>query len=107
MAILGAVTLAAAGAGIGLTFPHLMVAAMQSTDDAQEGAKAAAGLNTVELIAMAVGSAVAGVLVNLGAPSTLAAAQLLFLGLGVIATAGFFTAYRATREAGRDVADPS
>lgn len=107
VAILWAVTLAAAGAGIGLAFPHLMVAAMQSTDDAQEGAKAAAGLNTVELIAMAVGSAVAGVLVNLGAPSTLAAAQLLFLGLGVIATAGVFTAYRATREAGRDVADPS
>ncbi|BAH48552.1 putative drug resistance efflux protein [Rhodococcus opacus B4] len=100
--ILWAGVLAAAGAGIGLAFPHLMVAAMQSTDDAQEGAKAAAGLNTVELIAMAVGSAVAGVLVNLGAPSTLASARLLFLGLGVIATVGVFTAYRATREpAGR------
>lgn len=83
-----------------------MVAAMQSTD-AQAGAKAAAGLNTVESIAMAVGSAVAGVLVNLGAPSTLASAQLLFLGLGVIATADVFTAYRATRQAGRDSADPS
>ncbi|MFE5703980.1 MFS transporter [Rhodococcus koreensis] len=105
--ILWAVTLAAAGAGIGLAFPHLMVAAMQSTDDAHEGAKAAAGLNTVELIAMAVGSAVAGVLVNLGAPSTLTSAQLLFLGLGVIATAGVFTAYRATRQADRGNADPS
>ncbi|PQP17103.1 MFS transporter [Rhodococcus opacus] len=100
--ILWAGALAAAGAGIGLAFPHLMVAAMRSTDDEQEGAKAAAGLNTVELIAMALGSAVAGVLVNLGAPSALASARLLFLGLGVIAAAGVFTAYRATRQAERE-----
>ncbi|MEN0136047.1 MAG: MFS transporter, partial [Rhodococcus sp. (in: high G+C Gram-positive bacteria)] len=104
--ILWAGTLAAAGAGIGLAFPHLMVAAMQSTDDPQEGAKAAAGLNTVELIAMAVGSAVAGVLVNLGAPSALTSARLLFLGLGVLAALGVFTAYRATRQADRESAGP-
>ncbi|MFC0451351.1 MFS transporter [Rhodococcus jostii] len=97
--ILWAGALAAAGAGIGLAFPHLMVAAMRSSDDEQEGAKAAAGLNTVELIAMAVGSAIAGVLVNLGAPSILTSARLLFLGLGVIATVGVYTAYRATRHA--------
>ncbi|RZK84329.1 MAG: MFS transporter [Rhodococcus sp. (in: high G+C Gram-positive bacteria)] len=105
--ILWSGALAAAGAGIGLAFPHLMVAAMRSTDDEQEGAKAAAGLNTVELIAMAVGSAVAGVLVNLGAPSALTSARVLFLGLGVIAAAGVFTAYRATRQAEHEVARPS
>lgn len=57
-----------AGTGIGIAFPHLLVAAMESTDDPEEGGKAAAGLNTVELIAMAVGSAIGGVLVNHGAP---------------------------------------
>ncbi|MFC9552358.1 MFS transporter [Rhodococcus sp. NPDC056960] len=95
--ILCAGVLVAAGAGIGLAFPHLMVAAMRSSDDEQEGAKAAAGLNTVELIAMAVGSAIAGVLVNLGAPSPLTSARLLFLGLGVIAAVGVYPACRATR----------
>lgn len=56
---------------------------------------------------MAVGSAVAGVLVNLGAPSALASARVLFLGLGVIAAAGVFTAYRATRQAEHEDARPS
>ncbi|ALJ20875.1 MFS transporter [Microbacterium sp. No. 7] len=81
-----------AGAGVGLAFPHLSVAAMRSTDDPLEGSKAAAGVGTAELIANAMSSALVGVLVAVGGPgaagSTAMGAGLAALGvLGVIAVA--------------------
>jgi MFS family permease len=86
-----------AGAGIGLAFPHLVVAAMASTTDAEETGKVGAGVNTVELMAMAAGSAIGGLLVNLGAPSMLASARYLLYGLALVSLLGFFTALKAGR----------
>jgi MFS family permease len=86
--------LIAAGVGIGIAFPHLVVAAMGSSSDPAEASKAAAGANTVELIALSFGSALGGVLLNLGAPDTSRSAQYLLLGFAVIAALGGLTARR-------------
>jgi MFS family permease len=96
------VALIAAGAGIGVTFPHLVVAAMESPTDPAETGKAAAGANTVELIALAFGSAVGGVLLNLGAPDTSRSARYLLLGFAAVALIGGLTAHRSGRPARAD-----
>jgi MFS family permease len=83
-----------AGAGIGIAFPHLLVAAMGSTQDKAEAGKAAAGANTVELIAVAFSSAIGGVLVNLGAPDMVLSARYLLFGFAAVALAGCLTARR-------------
>jgi hypothetical protein len=82
------VALFAAGAGIGLAFPHLTVAAMGSTDDEEEAAKASAGINTVLIIANAFSVALAGVLVNLGAPSLVTSAHYLLFGFAAVVLLG-------------------
>ncbi|NMD63395.1 MFS transporter [Rhodococcus globerulus] len=89
------VGLVIAGAGIGIAWPHLAVGAMNSVSEPGEGAKAAAAINTVQLIANAFGAALAGVLVNLGAPSTLRSAQLLLITFAVVACIGVAIAARA------------
>lgn len=89
--------LVVAGAGIGLAFPHVVVAVMGSTPDPVEAGKASAGVNTVELIGLAFGSAVGGLLVNLGAPSMLASARYLLFGLAATALVGVVVAARAAR----------
>jgi hypothetical protein len=50
-----------------LAFPHQLVAVMRSTPDPAEGGKASAGINTVETIGVAFGSAFGGLMINLGA----------------------------------------
>ena len=91
-----ALALVLAGSGIGLAFPHLIVAVMGSTDDPAEAAKATAGINTVELMSLAFGSAVAGVLVNLG--STMQhSSVLLLVGLAAFAFVGALTGTRSNR----------
>jgi MFS family permease len=100
-----AVALFAAGAGIGLAFPHLTVAAMGSTDDEEEAAKASAGINTVLIIANAFSAALAGVLVNLGAPSLVTSAQFLLFGFAGIVVLGVVPARLAAR-AVRSAAPP-
>jgi hypothetical protein len=84
-----------AGVGIGIAFPHLLVAAMGSSRDRTEAGKAAAGANTVELIAVAFSSAIGGVLVNLGAPDMAHSARYLLFGFAAIALLGCFTARRS------------
>ena len=84
-----------AGAGVGVAWPHLAVGAMNSVAEPGEGAKAAAAINTVQLIANAFGAALAGVLVNLGAPSALRSAQLLLITFAVVACIGVAIAARA------------
>ncbi|ONI81276.1 MFS transporter [Actinosynnema sp. ALI-1.44] len=88
------VALAVAGAGIGIAFPHQLVAVMGSTKDPVEAGKASAGINTVELIGLSFGSALGGLLVNLGAPSMQRSAQFLLFGLAAIAVIGVFAARR-------------
>ncbi len=65
--------------------------------DKAEGAKASAAINTVQLLSNAFGSALAGVLVNLGAPSTLASARNLVFVFAAVAVLGTLTSWRAAR----------
>lgn len=90
------VTLFVAGAGIGLGFPHLTVAALGSTRDDEEGAKAAAAVNTVFLIASAFSAALAGVLVNLAVPDLVGSARLLMLTFAVVSVLGVMLARGAS-----------
>lgn len=91
------VTLFAAGAGIGIAFPHLAVAAFGSVEDEEEAAKASAGINTVFLMASAFSAALAGVLVKLGEPSVLSSARWLLYVFAALALLGTFPAWRITR----------
>lgn len=84
-----------AGVGIGIAFPHLLVAAMGSSPDKTEAGKATAGANTVELIAVAFSSAIGGVLVNLGAPEMAHSARYLLFGFAAIALLGCLTGRRS------------
>jgi MFS family permease len=95
--VLWFVTLFTAGAGIGLGFPHLTVAALSSTADEEEGAKAAAAVNTVFIIASAFSAALAGVLVNLAAPDHVRSAQLLMFVFAGVTVLGVLVARGATR----------
>ncbi|MGR6919244.1 MFS transporter [[Actinomadura] parvosata] len=94
----------AAGAGIGLAYPHLSVAAMASTRDPEEGGRAAAGVATVTSLAIAFGTAVAGMLINLGG-STLDAARYMLVGLATICAIGALTARAANRTSRTDPAE--
>ena len=91
------VTLFVAGSGIGMAFPHLTVAALGATGDEEEAAKAAAGINTVLIIASAFSAAAAGVLVNLGAPNIVTSAHYLTIGFAVASALGVLPAIAATR----------
>lgn len=93
---LWAVALVAAGAGIGIAWPHLSAWAMSSVNDVAEGPAAAAAINTVQLICGAFGAGLAGVVVNL-ADSDQAAARWLFAGFAVLAALGTIGSVRAVR----------
>jgi UDP-N-acetylenolpyruvoylglucosamine reductase len=78
---------------------------MRVSPDTAESSKAAAGVNTTQLIANSFGSALAGLLVELGGPGVLGSARLLAGGyaalclVGVVVTAiALRTARRTTRE---------
>lgn len=83
------------GAGIGVSWPHLCAFAMGASPDPVQAQRAAAAINTVQLVSNAVGSALAGVLVNL-ADSTAGSARLLYGGFAVLAVGAVLTATRAT-----------
>ncbi|WP_283136721.1 MFS transporter [Rhizohabitans arisaemae] len=90
----------AAGSGIGIAYPHLSVAAMSAAPDPEEGRQAAAGIATVTTMSTAFGTAVAGVLINLGGTSMLDSARFMLLGFAVICLIGVATA-RAVHRTGR------
>ncbi|WP_174550672.1 hypothetical protein [Microtetraspora malaysiensis] len=94
-----------AGAGIGLTYPHLSVAAMSSTRDPQEGGRAAAAIATMTSLSIAFGTAVAGILVNLGGGSMLDSARYVLFGLAIICAIGALTAHAANRGMRTDPVD--
>ena len=97
------VVLLIAGSGIGMAFAHWVPAAMRITPDATVAGQAAAGVNTTQLISNAFGSALAGLLVQLGGPSALGSARLLAGGyaalclIGVLVTVKAIRAERASR----------
>ncbi len=82
------------GAGIGVSWPHLCASAMGASTDPVQAQRAAAAINTVQLVSNAVGSALAGVLVNLG-DSTTGSARLLYGACAVVAVGAVVTAARA------------
>jgi MFS family permease len=90
-----------AGSGIGLAYPHLSVAAMSSSQDPEEGRRAAAAIATVTSLSIAFGTAVAGVLVNLGGPSVFDSARYTLFGFAVICAIGAVTARWATSHRAR------
>ncbi|MFJ8624435.1 MFS transporter [Kitasatospora sp. NPDC093550] len=98
---LWALALFVAGTGIGLAFPHLSVAAMRSSSDPAEGGKAAAAINTTQLIAFSVTSALAGTLVNLGTDSPVDSARYMTFGIAGITVLGVATAALTARRLGR------
>ncbi|MEU7747633.1 hypothetical protein [Nonomuraea sp. NPDC049158] len=93
-----------AGAGIGLAYPHLSVAAMSSTRDPEESGRAAA-IATVTILSIAFGTAVGGVLVNLGGASMLDSARYALFGIAIICAIGALTAYAANRTSLTEPAD--
>lgn len=97
------VALFIAGAGIGMAFPHFATAAMSITTDDAEAARAAAGVNTTQMVANTIGSALAGLLVNVGAtlhPSpdpVIASARYLTFGFAALAALGVLVALASLR----------
>ncbi|WP_285591230.1 MFS transporter [Actinomycetospora sp. NBRC 106378] len=99
-----AVGLVLAGLGVGVAWPHLAAGAMaggtaeDGTDDDGEGDRASAAITMVQMLAVALGAAFAGVAVALGDDDPAVSATLLYGGMGVVALLGAVTALRA-REA--------
>ncbi|MFJ3902125.1 MFS transporter [Streptomyces sp. NPDC090025] len=95
--LLWALALLLGGAGIGMVFPHMSMAAMSSASTEEEGRQAAAGISTSQLIANAVASALAGILVNLGSPDMVRAAQYMAFGIALVALLGAVAATLSQR----------
>lgn len=84
-----------AGIGMGMTWPHLSMRAMDTVDDPSEGGAAAAAINTVQLISAAFGAGLAGVVVNNAAGGDLAAARWLYAVIAVLAATAVVASTRA------------
>lgn len=97
MVAIWAAVLTIAGAGIGLAWPLLGVAAMSATDDPAEGAKAAAAITTTQLIAFSITSALSGTLMAAGGENVIDAARYVILGIALLTLTGILTAGIATR----------
>lgn len=95
--VVWAVLLVAAGAGIGLAFPQLSVAAMHSGVDDHDTGKAAAAIPLVGMIGQSLASALAGLGMNLALPAMADAARNVYLVLMVFALIGVLTAVQAVR----------
>jgi MFS family permease len=102
--LLWAVSLALAGVGIGIAWPHQSAAAMSpgvagegsdgAAADDREGDLASSAITMVQMLAFALGASYAGVAVALGSDPVLSA-RLLYGGLGAIAVLGALAALRA------------
>jgi MFS family permease len=95
--VLWALALMIAGVGIGAGWPHLSAWAMQCVDDENEGAAAAAAINTVQLISGAFGAGLAGVVVNGAEGGAVIAARWLFAVFAALGVVGALASYRASR----------
>ena len=94
---LQALFLAIAGAGIGLCWPLLGVAAMSSSADPAEGGKAAAAITTTQLIAFSITSALADVLMAAGQGGPQGAATWVSLGIAMLCLPGIWFGLRAAK----------
>jgi hypothetical protein len=92
-----AVGLFVAGCGVGIAWPHLSAWIMGAVDDPVEAGTAAAAINTVQLICGAFGAGLAGVVVNITEGGDMVAARWLFTVFAVMAAAGMWASYRASR----------
>ena len=91
-----AVGLVMSGVGVGIAWPHLSAWAMSKVSDPAEGPVAAAAINTVQLMAAALGAAVAGVVVNSTDGGGATAARALFVTFAVLVALGTLAAVRST-----------
>ena len=89
--------LALTGAGVGMAWPHLSAWAMGSVDDESEGGRAAAAINTVQLIFGAFGAGLAGIVVNATDHGDATAARWMFATFAVLALVGVVAATRSGR----------
>ncbi len=91
------VALAVTGVGVGMAWPHLSAWAMGCVDDPSEGGRAAAAINTVQLIFGAFGAGLAGIVVNATDRGDATAARWLFATFAVLAVVGVIASYRSGR----------
>ena len=91
------VALAVTGVGVGVAWPHLSAWAMGCVDDPSEGGRAAAAINTVQLIFGAFGAGLAGIVVNATDRGDATAARWLFATFAVLAAVGVIASYRSGR----------
>lgn len=92
-----AIALALAGAGIGLCWPLLGVAAMSSSSDPAEGGKSAAAITTTQLIAFSITSGIVGLLMASGGESAQLSASRATIGIAILSLPGVWFGLRATR----------
>ncbi|MEV0063517.1 MFS transporter [Nocardia sp. NPDC050718] len=85
------------GVGIGMAWPHLTASAMGSVADPAEGARAAAAINTVQLVCGAFGAGLAGIVVNATDTGGAAPARWLFATFAVVAVLGLGASARSVR----------
>ena len=91
------VALAVTGVGVGMAWPHLSAWAMGCVDDPSEGGRAAAAINTVQLIFGAFGAGLAGIVVNATDRGDASAARWMFATFAVLAVVGVIASYRSGR----------
>ncbi|WP_431971521.1 MFS transporter [Nocardia sp. bgisy134] len=95
------VALLITGVGIGMAWPHLSAWAMGCVDDPSEGGRAAAAINTVQLICGAFGAGLAGVVVNATDTGGATPARWLFAAFAVLAALGVVASMRSGSRTGR------
>jgi MFS family permease len=83
------------GIGVGMAWPHLSAWAMGCVDDPVEGGRAAAAINTVQLMFGAFGAGLAGVVVNMTESGDAAPARWLFATFAVLAAFGAVASFRS------------
>jgi MFS family permease len=91
------VALVITGLGIGMAWPHLSAWAMGCVDDPAEGGRAAAAINTVQLICGAFGAGLAGIVFNTTDRGDATAARWMFGTFAVLALVACVASYRASR----------
>jgi MFS family permease len=95
------VALALTGVGVGMAWPHLSAWAMGSVDDASDGGRAAAAINTVQLIFGAFGAGLAGIVVNATDRGDASAARWMFATFAVLAVVGVVASTRSGSRTGQ------